>query len=434
MPHPRRFLALVLPLVTASSAYAQNVYSSPIWYINQTDAGYSDYIIQTAGAFPQNAIHEFVSGEWGAAIGYDGIETRLPAPQKTMWLEPEWTYPTWTTNSAFTVDSPGTFPFDSDGDGLPEGSAVISNGDVEVTLGWDFVDTVDGTPMGRGGGSSIRSNRYVMLVTYAIKNLTSTTMTGVRFYQFLHGHPANDERPEVRAVYDTGFYTGPFQDFRYDVTEYSTNTGDTLGEPTGCMFQDHIGFSTEIAPADWGLGSFSGHGDRPATGLHVDVENDTLGNQTSLGPDEAAGATRIDVGSIAPGASSSVRVLLSIRSDDLSPNPATVTACARMQDMGVDSLLRLDKGACGTGVPDQAWDVIVGDLRSLHDYGGGVVTLGNVECVANDLAQDRVTFQTLLSDCRPAVFVLARRTAFGPTDYGTGSNGSLRWPDGGDCP
>jgi len=35
-----------------------------------------------------------------------------------MWLEPNWTYPYWTTNSAFTTIVPGSAPFDLDGDGL----------------------------------------------------------------------------------------------------------------------------------------------------------------------------------------------------------------------------------------------------------------------------------------------------------------------------
>lgn len=432
MRRSRIVLVLAAALV-AAAANAQNYYASPLWYIDQTDAGYSDFIIQTAGPFPPSRIHEFVSGEWGAAVGYDGIQNRLPAPQRSMWLEPNWTYPYWTTNSAFTTVVPGSTPADGDADGLPEGSAVIGNGDVEVTIGWDFVDTVDGTPMGRGGGASVRSNRYVMLVTYTIKNVKPTTLTGVRFYQFLHGHPANDERPTVRAVYDTAVYSGPFQAFHYDVTEYATSTGDIAGEPTGCALEDHIGFSTELAPADFGLGAFPGHDGRPPTGLHVDVENDTLGNQTSFGPDDTAGATRIDLGSLASGASASVRVLLSIQSTDLSPNGATATACARMQDTGGDPLLRLDKGPCGSSVPDQPWDVIVGDLRAFSDP-LQTTPLGNVECVANDVAQDRVTMQTHLSDCRPAVFVLARKGAGQQFDYGTATDGTNRFTITGDCP
>lgn len=432
-----RLLRVLLPLAAltcaASTAHAQNTYTSPTWYTDMTDAGYSDFIIQTAGAFPSGRIHEFVSGEWAAAIGYNGIENILPPPQKSMWLEPQWIYPTWTTNSTFLTSVPGSFPTDTDGDGLPEGSSVIDNGDVEVTIQWDFVDTVDGTPMGIGGGASIRSDRYVMLITYSIKNLKATTLTGVRFYQFLAGHPANNEQPTVRAVYDTTSYSGPLQSFRYDVTQFATNTGDAEGLPTGCMFTDHIGFSTETAPADFGLGPYRGHDERPATGLHVDVENDTLGNLTSFGPDEVAGATRIDVGSIAPGASSSVRVLLSIHSNDVSPNAVDAAACARIQGTGGDPSLRLDKGVCATSVPDQPWDVVIGDLRNLSDP-FGATPLGNVECVANDLPQDRVTLQTRLSDCRQSIFVLARKGAGQQFDYGLSSNGNPRFPTTGGCP
>lgn len=424
-------LALALAgLATAASA--QSELTTPDWYITVSDAGYSDFIVYTAGTFPPEWLHEFISGEWAAAVGYDGIQNRLTPPERTMWLEPTWDYPTWTSNSAFNVLTPA-FPVDTDADGMPEGSAVIENGDVEITISWDPVDTVEGTPMGKGGGVSIRSNRYVLLVTYAIKNIKTTTLTGVRFYPFLHGHPANDERPAVRAAYDTTAYTGPLQEFRYDVTQWSTNTGATDGSATGCSYMDHIGFSTELAPADFGLGHFRGHIDRPTTGLHVDVEIDALGNQTTFGPDEVAGATRIDLGSIAPNATKPVRVLLSLRSDELSPQAVTATACVRFQDVGLDPQIRIDRGACGASSGSTPWDAVVGDLPTLLDI-GGMIALAPVKCVASDATQDRVTVHTPLSDCRRAVFVLARRGAGQQLDYGASSAGFSRLSLESACP
>jgi len=68
-------------LAACTAARAQNVYMNPHWLIDVSDAGYSDIILYTDGAFPAESIHEFVSGEWSAAIGYDGIQNRLVPPE-----------------------------------------------------------------------------------------------------------------------------------------------------------------------------------------------------------------------------------------------------------------------------------------------------------------------------------------------------------------
>lgn len=62
------------------------------------------------------------------------------------------------------------------------------------------------------------------------------------------------------------------------------------------------------------------------------------------------------------------------------------------------------------------------------------MNLGGVECVANDVAQDRVTIDSTLSDCRGAIFVLARKAGGIGFAYGLSSNGSFRIPLDGDCP
>ncbi|HVQ34582.1 MAG TPA: hypothetical protein VMT33_01110, partial [Candidatus Bathyarchaeia archaeon] len=91
-------------------------------------------------------------------------------------------------------------------------------------------------------------------------------------------------------------------------------------------------------------------------------------------------------------------------------------------------------GACGTAGSATPWDVVVGDLQRLQSN-GGVVDLGPVSCVANEAAQDRVTVQTLLSDCRKSVFVLAKRGAGQQFDYGSGTGPAMRFAvQGGDCP
>lgn len=420
---------LLLVVLLASPAVAQERYATPDWAIDLSDYGYSDFLIYTAGPFPADWIHEMISGEWAAAIAYDGIPLTLP--ERAMWLEPDFAYPTWTTNSNFSVIEPLSFPFDADADGLPEGFSVIGNADVEIRLDHDFVDTVTGTPMGEIGGS-VLSNRYVLRTTYTIRNLRATPLTGVRLFAFLHGHPANDERNTVLAAYDSASYPGALSTWRYDVTQRSQNTGAIDGSPTGCLISDRIGMAMDVPPADWGLGHYRGHGGRPATGLHLDVENDTLGNQATFGPDEVAGALRRDLGTLQPGAAATVQVLLAVRSEDLSPNRSAPEVCVRVQPDSPAPRLFVDKGACGSASnAPNAWDIVAGSLDHLFEE-GGVVLLGTTECVANDLAVDRATDRTVVSDCRKGVYFLARE-APGTTLYGSSSAGSIRFPGDGDC-
>jgi hypothetical protein len=301
---------------------------NPDWEITVTDFGYSDLLFYNAPPFPGQYIHEMLSGEWAGAIGYDG----LGIADAAMWLEPSFEYPTWVTNSGFSVTTPLTDLSDPDSDSLPEWFSVISNGTVEIRIDFDMEDTVTGTPMGKRDGQFVVSNRYVMLQTYTLKNISGSTLTGIRLYQMMHAHPANDETADVRAVYDPDPHPGPLSAFRYDITQFSENTGDPSGGPTGFSFRDHVGFSSMLAPSDWGLGHYRGHGaakppntdvepDGDGDGIHVEVEGDTLENEVSYGPDEVGGALRWDLGSLAPSAEVQVDILLWVRSAVLLPTP-----------------------------------------------------------------------------------------------------------------
>ncbi|HKQ60241.1 MAG TPA: hypothetical protein VJS92_03085 [Candidatus Polarisedimenticolaceae bacterium] len=66
-------LVIVLASWSARSVWAQAQYDSPDWYMILTDAGYSDFIIDNKGAFPPDTLHELISGEWAAAVGYDAM-------------------------------------------------------------------------------------------------------------------------------------------------------------------------------------------------------------------------------------------------------------------------------------------------------------------------------------------------------------------------
>jgi hypothetical protein len=73
-----------LRLYTPSWAGILDVYLDAAGYSDEIDWGLSDY-------HPYGS-HELLSGEWGAAIYYDGISTSPNA----MWLSDQFIFPTWT--------------------------------------------------------------------------------------------------------------------------------------------------------------------------------------------------------------------------------------------------------------------------------------------------------------------------------------------------
>jgi len=316
-------VALVMWLSAPQEALAVETLANPDWDITVSEFGYSDLLIYNSGPFPMGFLHEMLSGEWAAAIGYDGLD----APEASMWLEPNMLYPDWTSNSAFSIDTALTDLGDPDGDGLPEWYSVISNGFVRIEIDFDMEDTVTGTPMGLRGGSYIMSNRYVLRQTYRVTNSSNAPIKNIRFYQMLHGHPANAETPSVFEVYDPDLHpAGALPSFRYDITQYVTNTGAPNGLMTPFKFTDHVSMHSEVPPDDWGLGHYRGHGpskpvdtdvepDGDGDGIHFEVERDSLENELQYGPDEVGGAMRRDHGSLDVGESISFEFMLTVRSE-----------------------------------------------------------------------------------------------------------------------
>ena len=114
--------------------------ANPNWNITLTDFGYSDFLLDNTPGFEGR---EYLSGEWGGAVAYQ----RSGHTQRPTWLEPNFMFPDWNTNSDFHVVT-GIHLVGSNLDGLPIAESVISNGDLEITLRFEMVDTVTGTPMG----------------------------------------------------------------------------------------------------------------------------------------------------------------------------------------------------------------------------------------------------------------------------------------------
>jgi hypothetical protein len=242
-------LIAIAPLLAAllflpSIAKAQLQIANPNWNITLTSYGYADLLFDNTPGFEGR---EYLSGKWGAAVSYQAGATTV-APQ---WLEPNFIFPDWVTNSGFHVVSPIAVT-GLNADNLPIAQSVISNGQVEITLRYEMLDTVVGTPMGTSAGSAggagtfLNSNRYVLKQTYSIKNVSGAAMSNVQLFQFLHGLNAE------RGVYDNHTYSGPLSAFHYDTTLAGV---DAFAFGTSAGLEDFIGFHASVAPTALEIGS-----------------------------------------------------------------------------------------------------------------------------------------------------------------------------------
>lgn len=308
--------------ITPNSAGGWQVLANPNWNITLTDSGYSDYLIDNTPGFEGR---EYLSGEWGAAVGYQvGGSTKSPR-----WMEPNFAFPDWNTNSNFHIVTPITL-IASNADGLPIAQSVIANNDIEITIRYEMIDTVTGIPMGvtaasaGGAGASIDSNRYVLNQSYTVKNISGATITNLQVFQMLHGFTSQS------GVYDNRLYTGKHGDYRYDVSLSGVDAG-TIGAAgsSASGLKDFIGFSGKVAPSAFEIGHYGIEGNgiddhvtgKPSDGVHLSIENNwafapysTRQGTDSFAPANRwiAGAQRYELGSIADGQSVSVDVMLSI--------------------------------------------------------------------------------------------------------------------------
>ena len=307
----------------ATSAGARETLSTPDWNITLTDFGYSDFMLDNTPGFEGR---EYLSGEWGAAVGYQVAGRPLVGPT---WLEPHFIYPDWTTNSDFVVATP-IRQIALNAQGLPIAESVIRNADLEITLRYEILDTVVGTPMGQTAasldspGRALRSNRYVLRQNCSIRNIAASSITHLQLFQLLHG--LNSQR----GHYDDRAHGGALSSARYDISLAGLDEW-SVGAPSAPHgLEDYIGFHSSTAPSAYEVGHYgiSGNGyddhvnGKPSDGVHLSIEANWLTAPFSQrrGTDEfqptnrwVSGAQRWDLADLAPGDSTSLEVFLSIR-------------------------------------------------------------------------------------------------------------------------
>ncbi len=239
-------LGYALPIVAASDAF--NI-ANPNWSINLTSFGYADVAADEEGG--KNNPHyfrEYLSGEWGAAIGYQG------AP-RVEWVEPSFVFPDWTTNSTFQVTSPFNFQ-DGDNNRTPDFNAdgqniytsTIANSVFSIRQTYEFLNSGVGIAQNvrarsdPGPAANLASDQYVLKQIYSITNRSANPIRGLQLYQFLHGLRS------TKAVFGDRDHGEPSQclglkcsDYRFDTTMTGTARAfvdldrpfrDVRGEPT----------------------------------------------------------------------------------------------------------------------------------------------------------------------------------------------------------
>ena len=181
-------LALII-MSFCSVSYGQSPSSeflyvgSPYFYSEIDAAGYSDWIYW--GPSPRHdkteQYHEVLSGEWGGAVYYEGVDTEPIDPnnlnlgQKAMWLTDIFILPTWETKSNCSIaispdywdnlNNPVTPNEDITTDrgrstvANDTGQSVIIDGKIEIKIDSEVVDLGFSVDEGVGGspGGTVQS-------------------------------------------------------------------------------------------------------------------------------------------------------------------------------------------------------------------------------------------------------------------------------------
>ena len=317
------FTLLVLLIAPAAARAQALTLANPHWNITLTDAGYSDFLLDNTPGFEGR---EYLSGEWGGAVGYQLADSTVVSPR---WFERQFSFPDWVTDSDFGVKSPVTQTA-LNADNLPIAQAILTNAHLEITLRHEMLDTVVGTPMGTvrasasGAGASILSSRYVLKQTCTVKNISGGPLANVQLFQFIHSLNAQ------HGVYDAHAYSGTFSNFQYDVTLAGVDPYATGTNSSASGLEDYLGFASSVAPDAWEIGAYGIEGNgvddhcigKPSDGVHLSIENNWLTPplSTRLNRDEfipaqrwVSGAERWTLGALAVNQSASLDILLSLR-------------------------------------------------------------------------------------------------------------------------
>jgi hypothetical protein len=298
---------------------------APDWMIYLSSYGYADLLLDWT---PGRTGREYLSGEWGAAVSYKLSGTTI----KPIWLEPNFEFPDWKTNSNFHITTPFTELTSSN---LAKAYSVIANDHLRIRQDYEIIDTVFGIPIGLTPASSsqsgryMNSNRYVLKHTYTIRNMSGQNITDLELYQLLHGLQSQV------GIYDNREYPGTYGDYftiaqigrdewwdwwsDWDYDDQDWDNWD-LEDPDTAYLEDFIVFASSRQPSSFensyfGIETQDDHMDgKPSIGVHLSIENGSLNNQDYFAPELLwiGSAMSWNLGSLANQAEVSLTVYLSI--------------------------------------------------------------------------------------------------------------------------
>ncbi|OHB53723.1 MAG: hypothetical protein A2Y10_20055 [Planctomycetes bacterium GWF2_41_51] len=250
---------------------------------------------------------EMLSGEWAAAITYNGIHNN-----HSNWLESHFSYPYWNPDTRFVPDS---WP-----DSTPRLTAqsIIHDPNIQVMIDYKLID------LGEDGyvampfypqsysGSDVpyaRSERYILIQSYNIKNTTSNNITGVKFYQMLTGWYAGMYNCTYSNALIPGLLDGSYDPcnpnspiaFKYVSTQWTNGT-----DPNYIEWEC---FCSTLEPTwiDSGIYDTGSGGDETPGYTTYRIRNCNLNDDPNIYDTYAvAGSMGWDLGTLAPGQTKSI--------------------------------------------------------------------------------------------------------------------------------
>jgi hypothetical protein len=210
LPYLIAFVLLLTPAILLASGELILLYTNDYQASNGGVAfnfypsGYSDgfWWGTTARHYFYGTSHEMLSGEHAAALAWS-----QSGSNQAIWLPDHFVVPNFSTNSTFQeYGNPPYLAWNDPNnpiDSCDTAYSVIRNtlydlNSVQVRIDYELVDLGEQDANGVGGSpiafrdanttpALVYSDRYVLLQTYTIKNISDSNITGLEFYQMLCG-------------------------------------------------------------------------------------------------------------------------------------------------------------------------------------------------------------------------------------------------------
>ena len=241
---------------------------------------------------------------------------RNGVPVAPIWLEPDFIFPDWTTNSNFSVVAPISM-IGTNGSGLPVMESIVANADLEIKITSEMVDNgAVGIQNGMTPESApsvtvapITSNKYVMVQRFEYKNISGVPITDINIVQMIHGLVSlvslKDDRPYPSAGADPFGFDAAFV---HDTTVIGRDDENgSFADPDLCIPGsvagatpsniEHFDVLTFHTPAPPGAIDSANYGDRdagdshvtgkPSIGTHINVETGAMNASDFFDPGDA---------------------------------------------------------------------------------------------------------------------------------------------------